>query len=388
MSDTPFLPYGRQWIDEDDIAAVTRVLRSDYLTTGPEIKAFEAELASYVGARYCVAVSSATAGLHIAVAALELPPGSEGITSPNTFVASANCMVYNGLVPRFADIEPETFNIDPAEIERAITENTQLLIPVHFAGRACDMDRISGIVRRNNLRVIEDAAHAIGSRYADGSRVGCCKYSDMTVFSFHPVKTMTTGEGGAITTNDEELFRRLMMLRSHGITKDPAQMSTYPGPWYYEMQSLGFNYRMTDIQAALGRSQLAKLDRFMARRQELVKRYQQELADIASLKTPDSSQDEYTCFHLYVVRIDWDALGMVRADVMERLRSAGVGTQVLYIPVHTQPYYSESLGYNAGDFPAAERYYDQALALPLYPAMTEDDQERVVKAILALKGQT
>ena len=379
-----FIPYGRQWIDEDDIAAVDRVLRSDYLTTGPEVDAFEADLASYTGARYCVAVSSATAALHIAVAALDLPAGSEGITSPNTFVASANCMVYNGLTPHFADIDPDTFNIDPVEIERAITTETRLLIPVHFAGRACDMERISGIARQAELHVIEDAAHAIGSRYPNGSRVGSCDYSDMTVFSFHPVKTMTTGEGGAITTNDEQLYRKLLMLRSHGITRDSALMTQNPGPWYYEMQSLGFNYRMTDIQAALGRSQLAKLDRFIARRVELVQRYHEKLSGVAWLTTPDASQDQHTCFHLYVVRIDWEMLAMDRTTVMNTLRDSGIGTQVLYIPVHTQPYYRDHLGYRPGDFPIAASYYNEALALPLFPAMTDADQQRVMSTIRSL----
>jgi perosamine synthetase len=381
----PFLPYGRQWIDEDDIAAVTRVLRSDYLTTGPEIEAFEAELGAYVGARYCVAVSSATAGLHIAVAALELPAGSEGITSPNTFVASANAMVYNSVIPRFADIDPETCNIDPAAIELAVTDSTGLLIPVHFAGRACDMHSIGDIAKRHNLRVIEDAAHAIGSHYTDGSRVGSCRYSDMTVFSFHPVKTMTTGEGGAITTNDDELYHRLRMLRSHGITRDSMLMSQNPGQWYYEMQTLGFNYRMTDIQAALGRSQLTKLDRFMERRQDIVKRYHQILRDIPWLILPDTAQDEYTCFHLYVVRVDWEILGTDRQSFMNVLRENGVGSQVLYIPVHMQPYYQENFGYRSGDFPTAERYYEQALALPLFPAMSDQDQDRVIESLRGIQ---
>lgn len=383
-SEQPFIPYGRQCIEDDDIAAVSRVLRSDFLTTGPEVTSFESDIAAYVGAKYCVAVSSATAGLHIAVSALNLQEGSEGITSPNTFVASGNCMVYNGLSPRFADIDPETFNIDPSAVEEVLTEKTKLLIPVHFAGRACPMERITAIAKSHGLRVIEDAAHAIGSRYADGVRVGSCSHSDMTVFSFHPVKTLTTGEGGAITTNDAELYRRLVMLRSHGITKDAAFMSTYQGPWFYEMQQLGFNYRMTDIQAALGRSQLGKLDRFMLRRQELVRRYHAELSDVSWITTPDDSQDSETCFHLYVIRAEWDAIGLNRATVMERLREVGVGTQVLYIPVHTHPYYRQSFGYAWGDFPASEHYYEHSLALPLYPAMTDEDQLRVIHALKEL----
>lgn len=376
-----FIPYGRQWIDDEDRAAVDRVLQSDFLTTGPEVKDFEQELCEYTGAHYCVAVSNATAALHIAVAALELPEGSEGITSPNTFVASANCMLYKRITPRFADIDQNTFNIDPDEIETQINANTRLLIPVHFAGRPCDMRRLQDIAERHDLNVIEDAAHAIGSKYADGSMVGSCTYSDMTVFSFHPVKTMTTGEGGAITTNDKGLYERLLLLRSHGITKDPDKLAYNPGPWYYEMQELGFNYRMNDMQAALGRSQLKKVDRFAKRRKELVRRYHEAFAVIPWITIPDSSQDEDACFHLYVLRIDWEHLGKDRATVMNELRAKGIGTQVLYIPVHRQPYYKEHFGYGEGDFPKAESYYEKALAIPLYPAMSDGDQDRVIMAI-------
>lgn len=383
-SDTPFIPYGRQWIDDDDRAAVDAVLRSPFLTTGPEVEGFEQDLCDYTGARYCVAVSNATAGLHLAVAALELAPGSEGVTSPNTFVATANSMVYNGLTPRFSDIDPRTFNIDPAELEKRITPHTRLVIPVHFAGRTCDMDRIGAIARKRNLRVIEDAAHAIGSRYSDGGRVGNCAHSDMTVFSFHPVKTMTTGEGGAITTNDPELYEKLQMLRTHGITRDTARLRTNPGPWYYEMQSLGFNYRMTDIQAALGRTQLQKLDRFVSRRRELVTRYNEEFAYVSFLTMPLEEADRETAWHLYVLQLDWEAIGMDRATVMSRLREQGIGTQVLYIPVPDQPYYKEHFP-NAGDgLINAGRYYDHALAIPLYPAMTDEDQARVISGVKEL----
>mgnify|MGYP006281198899 CR=1 FL=1 len=384
-NDIPFIPYGRQWIDEYDRAAVDRVLTSDYLTTGPEIGAFEAELASYTGARYAVAVSSATAGLHLALAALDLPTGSSGITSPNTFVATPNSLVYNGLVPKFADIDPLTYNLSAEAIGEAMDSETSVLLPVHFAGRACDMAAISKIASARGVRIVEDAAHAIGSRYPDGSMVGSCRFSDMTVFSFHPVKTMTTGEGGAVTTNDKRLYQRLLDLRSHGITRDRSRLERDPGPWYYEMHSLGYNYRMTDIQAALGRSQLSKLELFVTRRRELVRQYNRELSGISWLVTPDNSGNEFTSFHLYVTKFDWDGLGLARKDVMAQLRSRGIGTQVLYIPVHTQPYYRESLGFALGDFPVAEAYYQATLALPLYAAMSDDDQYRVVSAIRDLE---
>ena len=281
--------YGHQYIDDSDIEAVVKVLKSDYLTQGPSVTQFEKTICEITGAKYCVSVSNATAGLHIAVATLGLKEGDEGITTPNTFLASSNCMVYNNVKPVFADINPVSYNIDPAEIEKHITDKTKLLVPVHFAGLPCEMEKINSIAKKHNLHVIEDAAHAIGSQYADGSYVGNCKYSDMTVFSFHPVKTITTGEGGAVTTNDEKLYQKLLMLRSHGTTKDENLLTKNSGPWYYEMQSLGFNYRMTDMQAALGCSQLAKLDWFKKRRREIVAAYNNAFAGMKYLKTPLSS---------------------------------------------------------------------------------------------------
>lgn len=373
--------YGHQYIDDDDIQAVASVLKSDYLTQGPAVEQFEQEICRITGARYCVAVSNATAGLHIAVAALGLGKDTEGITTPNTFLASANCMVYNNVRPVFADIDPVSYNIDPAEIERHITDRTRLLLPVHFAGLPCDMEKISAIAKKHKLHVIEDAAHAIGSQYADGSYVGNCKHSDMTVFSFHPVKTITTGEGGAVTTNDGDLYRKLLMLRSHGVTKDEELLTKNPGPWYYEMQSLGFNYRMTDMQAALGCSQLRKLGFFKKRRREIVAAYNRAFAGTKYLKTPVEPEGVSSCFHLYAVRADFAALGKSRAQVMAELRERGIGTQVHYIPVHTHPYYKEAYGYKEGDYPNAERYYGQALSLPLYPGLSDGDVETVVKAV-------
>lgn len=378
--------YGHQYIDDSDIEAVVNVLKSDYLTQGPSVTKFEQKICEITGAKYCVSVSNATAGLHIAVAALELGEGSEGITTPNTFLASSNCMVYNNVKPVFADINPVSYNIDPLEIEKRITDKTKLLIPVHFAGLPCEMEKIAAIAKKNDLHVIEDAAHAIGSQYTDSSYVGNCNYSDMTVFSFHPVKTITTGEGGAVTTNDEKFYQKLCMLRSHGTTKDGNLLTKNPGAWYYEMQSLGFNYRMTDMQAALGCSQLAKLDFFKKRRREIVAAYSNAFAGMKYLNTPTEPKEVSSCFHLYAVQIDFSALGKSRPQVMQELRDKGIGTQVHYIPVPAQPFYKETYGYKDGDYPIAERYYEQELSLPLYPGLNDDDVNRVIEAVKEVVG--
>lgn len=374
-----YIPYGTQWIDEDDIATVVEVLRSGYLTQGPTIVTFERAIADYVGANYCVAFCNATAALHSAVKALEIPMGMEGITSTNTFVASANCLAYNGLKPVFADIDQKSFNVSANSLCTRITSNTRVLIPVHFAGQPCDMIGIAKLAHEFNLPIIEDAAHAIGSNYADGSRVGNCKHSQMTIFSFHPVKTITTGEGGAITTNDPKLYQRLLLLRSHGITKDPELLTQNPGPWYYEQQELGYNFRITDLQCALGLRQLAKLDGFKTRRHEIIQAYNQALADIAHVITPKEVANTSSCFHLYVLQIDFAALGTTRKAVMDRLAQQGIGTQVHYIPVHTQPWYRKTFGYGSGLCPNAEAYYEKALSLPLYPKMSDDDVDRVIR---------
>lgn len=373
--------YGHQYIDEADIKAVVDVLKSDFLTQGPFVAKFEQEICRITGAKYCVSVSNATAGLHIAVAALELGDEAEGITTPNTFLASSNCMVYNKIKPVFADINPITYNINPEEIEKHITSKTKLLIPVHFAGLPCEMDKISKIANEHNLHIIEDAAHAIGSQYADSSFVGNCKYSDMTVFSFHPVKTITTGEGGAVTTNDEKLYQKLLMLRSHGTTKDANLLTKNPGPWYYEMQALGFNFRMTDMQAALGYSQLQKLDFFKKRRRDIVAKYNNAFAGMKFLKMPTEPENVSSCFHLYAVQIDFTALGKPRVQMMQELREKGIGTQVHYIPVPTQPFYKETYGYKNGDFPIAGKYYEQELSLPLYPGMSDEDVDAVIATL-------
>ncbi|MDR1030922.1 MAG: UDP-4-amino-4,6-dideoxy-N-acetyl-beta-L-altrosamine transaminase, partial [Treponema sp.] len=347
-----FIPYGRQWIDESDIKAVETVLRSDYLTQGPAIAGFEDAIKQVSGAKYCVAVSNATQGLHIAVAALEIEEGMEGITTPITFVASANCLVTNNLIPIFADIDPKTYNISPEEINKNITNKTKVIIPVDFAGQAVDIDAIKQLAEKHDLYIIEDAAHAIGSYYADGKPVGCCHKADMTVFSFHPVKTITSGEGGAITTNDETLYKRLLKLRTIGITKDESELSRNPGPWYYEMQSLGGNNRMTDMQAALGRSQLSRLSFFKQRRREIVNRYNMAFADVPYITIPYEAKNVDSCFHLYVLQLDFEKIGTSRSQVMNKLKANGIGAQVHYIPVNSQPYYVKRYGeYKIGNYP-------------------------------------
>lgn len=373
-----FIPYGRQWITEADIDAVVTTLQSSYLTQGPAIELFEQAICDYTGAKFCVAVANGTAALHLAVASLELPKESKGITSPITFAASANCMLYNGITPVFADIDPVSYNIDPAQISHLINDTVKLLIPVHFAGQPVDMVRISEIAINTNLRVIEDAAHAIGSTYSDGTRVGNCKYSDLTIFSFHPVKTITTGEGGAITTNSRELYEKLLMLRSHGITRDLKKMSQAEGPWYYEMLELGYNYRLTDMQAALGISQLSRLNSFKRRRRAIVERYTEAFNGLSWLKTPVESPDVESCFHLYVLGIDFKSIGKSRTEVMEVLRRRQIGTQVHYIPVYQLPYYRQLGRASCGE---AERYYQNCLSIPLFPSMTDDEVNHVINSI-------
>ncbi len=384
------LNYGKHWIDQDDIAAVTKVLESDFLTQGPEVINFEKNLADFLEARFAVVVANGTAALHLAVKALDLEKGNQGITCPNTFTASANCFVYNGLEPAFVDIDEKTYCMDPAELEKHITPRTKVVIPIHFSGQPADMERIHDIALKRDIHVIEDASHAIGSKYENGQMVGSCCFADMCIFSFHPVKTIATGEGGAITTNRKDLYDKLILLRNHGITKDPSKFkidhSNPPNPWYYEMLDLGFNYRMTDIQAALGTSQLKRIGSFIQRRREIVARYNEAFKNIPWLTTPYEREKVFSAFHLYVLKIDFDGIGKTRRQVMEELKAKGVGTQVHYIPVHLHPYYREHFGFKEGDFPKAEEYYQQCLSIPLYPKMTDDDVKHVIHAIMELKG--
>jgi UDP-4-amino-4,6-dideoxy-N-acetyl-beta-L-altrosamine transaminase len=379
------IPYGRQDINEEDIRAVVEVLRSDWLTQGPAVERFEQEVARYCGAKFAVAVSSATAALHIACLAAGLKSGDNLWTSPNTFVASANCGLYCGAHPDFVDIDPRTYNlsVDALKQKLAGAENQgelpRIVIPVHFAGQSCDMDAIAGLGKRYGFTVIEDASHAIGGRYRD-TRVGSCAFSDMTVFSFHPVKIITTGEGGMILTNRQDLYEKLVRLRSHGITRDPMLMEgESDGPWYYQQIELGFNYRITDIQAGLGVSQIRRLDEFVVRRRSLATRYDTLMRDLP-LTLPWQHPDAYSAFHLYVVRLHLDAIGKSHRQVFDEMRQQGVGVNLHYIPVHTQPYY-RGMGFKPGDFPEAEQYYREAISLPLYPGLSDSEQDRVVQAL-------
>jgi UDP-4-amino-4,6-dideoxy-N-acetyl-beta-L-altrosamine transaminase len=379
------IPYGRQDISEEDITAVMDVLRSDWLTQGPSIERFETEVARYCGAKYAVAVSSATAALHIACLAAGLKPGDALWTSPNTFVASANCGLYCGANPDFIDIDPDTYNIsiDALEEKLALAETQgnlpKIVVPVHFAGQSCDMARIAALSERYGYTVIEDASHAIGGRYED-TRVGSCMFSDMTVFSFHPVKIVTTGEGGMVLTNSKDLYDKLIRLRSHGITRDPDLMEDESdGPWFYQQIELGFNYRMTDMQAALGASQMTRLDEFVTRRHHLARRYNVALGDLP-LMPPAAIPAAYSSFHLYVIRLRLNELKKTHRQIFEELRRRGIGVNLHYIPVHTQPYYRR-LGFKQGDFPVSEQYYREAISLPLYYGLSDAQQDKVVAAM-------
>lgn len=382
------IPYGRQNISEADIDAVVDTLRSDWLTQGPAIERFEQAVAQRCQAAHGIAVSNATAALHIACLALDLGPGDRLWTSPNTFVASANCGLYCGAQVDFIDIDPVTLNLDVAQLDtrlqRAERDGTlpKVVVPVAFAGQSCDMARIAELARRYGFRVIEDASHAIGASYG-GRPVGCCEHADITVFSFHPVKIITTGEGGLLTTNSPRVAERLRRLRSHGITRDPAAMTgPSEGPWYYQQLELGFNYRMTDLQAALGLSQLQRLDAFVARRRQLVGRYGERLADLP-LELPQVQAGAEPAWHLYPVRLRLERLQHGHRAIFEALRGAGIGVNLHYIPVHLQPYYRQ-LGFAPGDFPEAERYYAEALSLPLFPDLTDEQQDQVASTLASV----
>ena len=381
------IPYGRQDITSEDIAAVEAVLRSDFLTQGPAVPGFEQALAAYCGAARGVAMNSATSALHVACLALGLGPGDRLWTSPNTFVASANCGLYCGAEVDFVDTDPATYNMSVAALEAklaaAAAENRlpRVVIPVHFAGQSCEMRAIHALGQQYGFRIIEDASHAVGATYL-GEPVGNCRYSDITIFSFHPVKIITTAEGGMAMTNDPALAERMERLRSHGITRDPAAMAwDSEGPWYYQQVELGYNYRITDLQAALGHSQLARLDDYVARRHAIAARYDAALAGLP-LTTPWQHPDSRSALHLYPIRLH-DAAR--RREVFEALRAAGIGVNVHYIPVHTQPHYHR-LGFRPGDFPEAERYYAGAISLPMFPTLTPAQQDEVVAALARVLG--
>ena len=377
--------YGRQDINEADIQAVESILRSDFLTQGPAIERFERRVADYCGAKYAVAVCNATAALHIACLAAGMGKGDVLWTTPITFVASANCALYCGSDVDFVDIDAKTYNMNADLLEdklrtaKAEGKLPKMVIPVHLAGQSCDMRRIRALADEYGFAVVEDASHAVGADYL-GTKVGSCAFSDMTVFSFHPVKIVTTGEGGMVLTNDAALHEKLRLYRSHGITRDLKLMThESDGPWYYQQIALGFNYRMTDMQAALGCSQMDRLNEFVARRRALAAQYDRALAGLP-LKVPTVLPDALPAWHLYVVRIDFDRVHKTKTQIFAEMRDRGVALNLHYIPVHTQPYY-EARGFRAGDFPAAMAYYHDALTLPLYPRMTDEDQEMVVSAL-------
>lgn len=377
--------YGRQDINETDIQAVEEVLRSDFLTQGPAIERFEGKVAEYCGARYAVAVTNATSALHIACLAAGIGKGDLVWTTPITFTASANCARYCGADVDFVDIDADTYNMSVDALEEKLqTAKKQgrlpnLVIPVHLAGQSCDMKRMKALSEAYGFRLLEDASHAIGADYADG-KVGNCAFSDMVVFSFHPVKIITTGEGGMVLTNDKMLYEKLNLYRSHGITRDAAEMShESDGPWYYQQITLGYNYRMTDIQAALGASQMERIDAFVARRRALVARYNTALQDFP-VKTPYVMEGADSSWHIYIVRIDFANVTKTKQEIFAEMAQKGVALNLHYIPVHTQPYY-EALGHRPEECPNAMDYYREALTLPLYPGLTDDEQDQVIEAL-------
>lgn len=379
------IPYGRQDISETDIQAVIDVLRSDYLTQGPAVPAFERSVADYCGAQHGIAANSATSALHMACLALGAGRGDMVWTSPVTFVASSNCALYCGANVDFVDIDPRTYNLSTECLAEKLAQAEKsgrlpkIVIPVHLCGQPCDMAGIHALSRRYGFRIIEDASHAIGGKYC-GEPIGNCRYSDITVFSFHPVKIITTGEGGIALTNDASLAKRMERLRSHGITRDPNEMTHTPdGPWHYQQIDLGYNYRMTDLQAALGLSQMRRLDEFVAKRHAIARRYDRLLANLPVV-TPWQHAESYSGSHLYVIRLMLGEISNTRREVFEALRAAGIGINLHYIPVYHQPYYA-NLGFRVGLCQEAERYYSEAISLPMYPALTEAQQDQVVAAL-------
>ena len=379
------IPYGRQDITQADIDALVGVLQSDFLTQGPQVPKFEQIVASHVGAKHAVAVNSATSALHIACLALGLGPGDWLWTSPVTFVASANCALYCGAQVDFVDIDPQTYNLSSKALEHKLKFARQhdklpkVVVPVHLCGQPCDMVAIHALSQEYGFKIIEDASHAIGGRY-QGEFIGAGRFSDITVFSFHPVKIITTAEGGMAITNSDELAHKMALLRSHGITRDPAHMTHEPdGPWYYQQIDLGYNYRMTELQAALGVSQMTRLDYYVARRHALARRYDAMLVNLP-MTLPWQHPESYSGLHLYVVRLQLDQITKTHREVFEALREQGIGVNLHYIPVHIQPHY-QRMGYKPNDFPEAQGYYAQAISLPMYQTLTEAQQDQVVAVL-------
>jgi UDP-4-amino-4,6-dideoxy-N-acetyl-beta-L-altrosamine transaminase len=384
------IPYGQQSISEEDIQAVVDVLRSDFLTQGPVVSRFEDAVCAYTGASHAIAVNSGTAALHLACRALELGPGDILWTSPITFVASANCALYCGAKVDFVDIDPQTYNMSIQALERKLKWAQEagclpkIIVPVHMCGLPCDMEAIASLSRQYGFSIIEDACHAMGGRYREES-VGNCRYSDITVFSFHPVKTITTGEGGMATTNDKNIADKMALLRSHGITRDVEKMTHLPdGPWYYQQIELGFNYRMTDIQAALGLSQMQRLDTFVKQRNAIAQRYNEALADLP-VKMPRQNAESYSGFHLYIVRLQLEQISATQSQIFTSMREQGIGVNLHYIPLYSQPYY-QRMGFSPEQYPEANHYYAEAMSLPIYPDLSEIRQERVVNALREALG--
>ncbi len=368
-----FIPYGHQWIDEQDINQVVRVLRSDWITQGKKIEEFEKAVAKYCGAKYAIAVSSGTAALYAAYTAAGIGSGDEVITTPLTFVATANAVVFCGGKPIFADIQADTLNINPKEIEKRITKKTKAIAPVDFAGHPCDYEEIRKVAKKYNLLTIEDAAHALGSEYK-GQKIG--SFADFTILSFHPVKTITTGEGGMILTNNRRFYEELKIIRNHGIIKKPQQ-----GGWYYEIKKPSSNLRITDFQCALGLSQLKKIGSFIKRRREIVAKYNEEFQDIKEITTPKEQNYVKSAWHIYPIQLRLEKLKTTRKEIFNALRRNGLGVQVHYIPLHLQPFYAEKFGYKKGDYPLAENYYERTITLPLFPKMTDEEVKYTVKKV-------
>ncbi|MGR3176722.1 MAG: UDP-4-amino-4,6-dideoxy-N-acetyl-beta-L-altrosamine transaminase [Candidatus Anammoxibacter sp.] len=396
------ISYGRQTIEDEDVNAIVEAVRSGWLTQGFHIEAFEEAIADYCNAKYAVACCNGTAALHLAYLAVGITGNDAIITSPNTFVATANAALFINAKPYLTDIDPDTLNIDHAKIEETISNidteniNVKAIVPVHFAGLPCNMEAIANIAAKNDLLIVEDACHALGSKWQDSSgiwhKVGNCSHSKATVFSFHPVKSITTGEGGVITTNDKDIYERLKLYRSHGIIKDPdkfvnhdlAYTTNKPNPWYYEMHELGFNYRITDLQCALGISQIKKIDKFMARRKEIVLIYNKLLGGYNYFRLPVMAENVSSSNHLYPVQIDFDELGITKNELFARMSQKDIALQVHYIPIHLQPYYQRTFGFKEGDFPVAEEYYRKAVSLPIYPLLTDNDLQYISESMIEI----